>query len=66
MGTALIIIGIPTIMYFIAGLSKKWIGIICSIGFILLTLLATFQPYRLDRINSGMTLGLALKKMVIK
>ena len=52
MGTALIIIGIPTIMYFIAGLSKKWIGIICGIGFILLTLLATFQPYRLDRINS--------------
>mgnify|MGYP002232999226 CR=1 FL=1 len=31
---------------------KKWIGIICGIGFILLTLLATFQPYRLDRINS--------------
>lgn len=52
MGTALIIIGIPTIMYFIAGLSKKWIGIICGIGIILFTLLATFQPYRLDRINS--------------
>lgn len=52
MGTAMIILGIPTIMYFIAGLSKKWIGIVCGLGAILLTLLAAFQPYRLDRINS--------------
>ena len=52
MGTAMIILGIPTIMYFIAGLSKKWISIVCGLGAILLTLLAAFQPYRLDRINS--------------
>lgn len=52
MGTALIIIGIPAIMYFIAGLPKKWIGISCGIGSILFILLATFQPYRLDRIKS--------------
>lgn len=52
MGTALIILGIPTIMYFLAGLSKKWIGIICGAGLVLFIFLATFQPYRLDRINS--------------
>lgn len=52
MGTAMIILGIPTMLYFIAGLSKKWIGIICGLGAILLAFLATFQPYRLDRLKS--------------
>lgn len=52
MGTALIILGIPVIMYFIAGLSKNWIAIICGIGAVLLMFLAAFQPYRLNRINS--------------
>ena len=37
---------------FIAGLDKKWIGIICGLGAIVLAFLATFQPYRLDRIRS--------------
>ena len=52
MGTAMIILGIPTMLYFIAGLDKKWIGIICGLGAIVLAFLATFQPYRLDRIRS--------------
>lgn len=52
MGTAMIILGIPTALYFIAGLSKKWMGIICGLGAILLAFLATFQPYRLDRLKS--------------
>lgn len=52
MGTAMIILGIPTMLYFIAGLDKKWIGIICGLGAIVLAFLATFQPYRLDRLKS--------------
>lgn len=52
MGTAMIILGIPTILYFIAGLNKKWIYIICGMGALLLIFLATFQPYRLERIYS--------------
>ena len=52
MGTAMIILGIPIALYFIAGLDKKWMGIICGVGAILLAFLATFQPYRLDRLKS--------------
>ncbi len=52
MGTAMIILGIPIALYFIAGLNKKWMGIICGVGAILLAFLATFQPYRLDRLKS--------------
>lgn len=52
MGTAMIILGIPVALYFIAGLDKKWMGIICGFGAILLAFLATFQPYRLDRLKS--------------
>ena len=52
MGTTMIILGIPIALYFIAGLDKKWMGIICGVGAILLAFLATFQPYRLDRLKS--------------
>lgn len=52
MGTAMIILGIPIALYFIAGLDKKWMGIICGVGAILLAFLATFQSYRLDRLKS--------------
>ena len=48
----MIILGIPIALYFIAGLDKKWMGIICGVGAILLAFLATFQPYRLDRLKS--------------
>ncbi len=52
MGTAIIIIGIPAIMYIIAGLSPKWIGGLFGIGVIGITTLATLQPYRLERIKN--------------
>lgn len=52
MGTSLIILGIPVLMYFIAGISKKWIAAACGIGSAGLIFFATFQPYRLSRIKN--------------
>ncbi len=52
MGTAIIILGIPVIMYIIAGLNKNFIIGLSGVGIILFMFLAAFQPYRLNRINS--------------
>lgn len=52
MGTALIIVGIPIFMYFTAGISKKWIAVICGFAAIAVIFFATFQPYRLSRIKN--------------
>lgn len=52
MGTSLIIIGIPILMYFVAGISKKWIAVVSGIGAIAMIFFATFQPYRLSRIKN--------------
>ena len=52
MGTAVIILGIPIIMYFIAGLPKNWILSIIGLGIAVFIFLVTFQPYRLERLNS--------------
>lgn len=52
MGTALIIVGIPVVMYFVAGISPKWIFVICGLSAIALIFFATFQPYRLSRLRS--------------
>ena len=47
MGTAMIILGIPIALYFIAGLDKKWMGIICGVGAILLAFLFSIYHYQI-------------------
>lgn len=52
MGTAVLVIGIPILLHFIAGMKKEWIGYALAVLAVIFVVLVTFQSYRLDRVKS--------------
>lgn len=50
-GTLIIILGTAGLLFFIGGATGKQIIAICLVGFIFLSLLVFFAPYRLERIR---------------
>jgi cell division protein FtsW len=52
MGTALVIIGIAALMYFLSGASMKKIARLLMVGLIGLSALILIAPYRMDRVKT--------------
>ncbi|MBB5336446.1 putative lipid II flippase FtsW [Pectinatus brassicae] len=52
MGTAVLVAGIPILMYVVAGMNVRWIGY-CGIAVALVAaFMITIQPYRMERLKS--------------
>lgn len=52
MGTMLLVLGIPMIMYILAGMETKWVSMMACAGAVMIILLSFLQPYRLERIKT--------------
>jgi len=52
MGTMLLVLGIPMLMYVLAGMSTKWVGLLACLAAAVIILLSFLQPYRLERIKT--------------
>jgi len=52
MGTMLLVLGIPMLMYILAGMETKWVSMMACAGAVMVILLSFLQPYRLERIKT--------------
>jgi cell division protein FtsW len=52
MGTMLLVLGIPMLMYILAGMETKWVSMLACAGAVMVILLSFLQPYRLERIKT--------------
>ena len=51
MGTAMVIVAVPAFMYIVAGLDKRFVALLLFVLSVIAGLVATFQPYRLARLE---------------
>ena len=52
MGTMMLVIGIPMLMYVLAGMRTKWVVILAGLAAAAIVFLSFLQPYRLERIKT--------------
>ena len=52
MGTMMLVIGIPMLMYVLAGMRTKWVAALAGLAAAAIVFLSFLQPYRLERIKT--------------
>ena len=52
MGTMMLVIGIPMLMYVLAGMRTKWVAVLAGLAAAAIVFLSFLQPYRLERIKT--------------